>query len=216
VTRAEKAAEAARLRAQGLNGVEVAERMGISKSYAYGLLNDPDGSGDRERKSRYDLQCVECGGRVNGTTPGRMIGRDPVCLRCSPHHNAIWTREAIILAIQEWADEHGGIPPSANQCRAGHALDPSVLPNVNHVRFRFGTWNDAIRAAGFEPHLSGPVGGFTPLTPEQREECARRYAAGESTVLIAADLGCSPRVVAKWASRGGVPIRPAGFGRKAA
>lgn len=163
---------------------------------------------ERCRKAQYDLVCSECGGRVSGTSPGKMVDRsEPVCGECSAGHYAVWTREAIILAIQEWADEHGGIPPSANQFRLAHALNPSALPTINHVLGRCGTWNAAIRAAGFEPHLTGPVGGCTPLTLEQRGECARRYAAGESSVQIAADLGCSPATVAKWASRAGVPIR---------
>lgn len=171
---------------------------------------------ERCRKLSYDLICVECGGRVDGTTPSKIPDLDePVCIKCAGAHYAVWTAEAVLLAIQEWADEHGGIPPSANQARACHALDPSALPNVNHVRYRWGTWNAAIRAAGFEPHAGGPVGGYTPLTPEQRRECAERYAAGESTVRIAADFGCSPRTIAKWASRAGVPIRES-FYRRAA
>lgn len=127
----------------------------------------------------------------------------------------MWTRDAILLAIREWADEHGGIPPSANDFHRGRAVG-LPLPSVERVQARFGSWDAAIIAAGFEPHARGPVGGFTRLTEVQRRECARRYAAGESSSRIAADLGCSPRAVITWARHYGVPIRPNFTGRKAA
>jgi hypothetical protein len=162
---------------------------------------------DRCRKRQYDLVCVDCGGRVDGTTPSKIPNLDePVCLRCASSHYAVWTREAIIVAIQAWTDKHGGIPPSANDWRLPKNLRESH-PTVNHVRRRFGTWNNANRAAGFEPHASGPVGGFRTLTSAQRAECVRRYAAGESSTVIAHDLGCAPKVVLDWARRAGVPIR---------
>jgi DNA-binding CsgD family transcriptional regulator len=214
--RAELAARVAELRSEGLIYREIAQRLGISTSYAGELVDDPSGQKVRRRKRRYDLVCVDCGGRVDGTAPGKMPNRDePVCIKCAGEHYAVWTREAIIFAIQEWADEHGGIPPSAADWLRAHALSGPV-PVVNHVLRRFGTWNAAIRAAGFEPHPTGPVGGYTVLTAAQREECARRYAAGESSTRIAADLGCNPNAVLKWVRHAGVPVRPAPFGRRAA
>lgn len=44
---------------EGLNGKQIAERMGISYSYAYVLINDPTGERERQRKQRY---CKSCGG----------------------------------------------------------------------------------------------------------------------------------------------------------
>lgn len=205
----ERVAEAQLLRAQGVMYREIAERFGISTQTAHAWVNDPDGSLARQRKRRYDLECVLCGGRVDGTSPGKMHDpANPVCLDCAPGHYAVWTRDAIVLCIQEWADEHGGVPPAACDFLRARAADLPV-PSVNNVQRRFGSWNEAIRAAGFEPHHPGPLGGFTMLSPEQRAECARRYAAGESSTLIAADLGCQPQTVIKWARKAGVPIREA-------
>lgn len=65
--RADRAAEAARLRAQGLVYREIAERMGISRSYAAALICDPDGSGDRARKDSYRGECERCGASTNGS-----------------------------------------------------------------------------------------------------------------------------------------------------
>jgi DNA-binding CsgD family transcriptional regulator len=212
----ERVAEAQRLRAEGKTYREIGETLGVSLKTAFGWITDPDGSALRERQSKFDLVCVDCGGRVAGGSRHKLVDIDePVCRRCAGGHYAIWTCEAIVCAIQEWADEHGGIPPSAREWRFAQARNDPRVCNVNNVRKRFGTWNAAIQAAGFEPHAGGPVGGCTPLTEDEREECVRRYATGESSVSIAADLGCSPQIVTKWARRAGVPIRE-GIARRAA
>jgi DNA-binding CsgD family transcriptional regulator len=214
--RADLAVRAIELRSQGLIYREIAKRLGISQSYAGDLITDPSGEALRLRKRKYDLVCVDCGSRVGGTSPGKMANRDePVCVSCAAEHYAVWTREAIILAIQEWADDHGGIPPSATEWECAHALGQPV-PVSAHVIGRFGSWNTAIKATGYEPHPCGPVGGFTVLTTEQRAECARRYAAGESSVRIAADLNCKPATVLRWARHAGVPIRRGFAQRRAA
>lgn len=170
---------------------------------------------ERCRKRSYDLECVVCGGRVDGTTPSKMAdATTPVCLACTGDYYATWTREAIVCAIQEWADEHGGIPPAASDWLRARARGTVGTCSVDQVRRRFGTWNAAIIAAGFEPHATGPVGGYKRLTAQQRTAAIRRYAAGESSVSIAADLGCAPASVTKAARKAGVPIRGA-FGREA-
>lgn len=202
MSRAEKAARAAELYAQGMTGTRIAEIMGISSSHCYDLLSDPSGEKLRARKARYETPCAGCGRTVNSNSPP-VDGQ--VCIRCAMDERTIWTRDAIVLAIQEWADENGGIPPAANDFYRAGATDRN--PSVVTVQKQFGTWNAAIRAAGFEPHPCGPVGGYETLTEEQRFECARRYAAGESTPQIAADFGCTPGAVAKWVRRAGVPMR---------
>lgn len=217
MTRAERAAQAAKLRATGLNGVQIAGRMGISRSYAAELLTDPMGAVVRARKRRYDLVCVGCGGRVDGTSPGRMASReDPVCRACAADgHYATWTREAIVCCIQEFADATGGIPPVADDFVRRHALGEAV-PSVTCVQGRFGSWSAAIAEAGFEPRSPGMHGIVPPLTAGQREACVSRYAAGESSVRIAADLGCAPPTVIRWVRAAGVPVRPPAFGKRAA
>lgn len=162
---------------------------------------------ERCRKDSYDLVCVDCGGRVSGTDPGKIANPDePVCRDCAPAHYRVWTPEAILCAIQEWADDHAGIPPTANAWTR-ERIRSDLVPAVSYVLQAFGSWNAAIIAAGYEPHPTGPVGGYTPLTPAQRKACARRYKAGESSPQIAADLGCAPAMVIKWARAGGADIR---------
>jgi hypothetical protein len=185
----------------------------------------PQGGGPRRkfcsercRKTQYDLVCTVCGGRASGADPGRMADRTkPVCVSCAAEHYAHWTTDAIVAAIRAWTAKHGRFPSVQDFQRARYHSSEHV-PTENHVIYRFGSWRNALQAAGYDrPPRRGPSAGFKVLTPEQRGDCARRYAAGESSVAIAADLGCSPRVVLDWARRAGVEIRPRPFGdRKAA
>jgi transposase len=78
--RAENAAWAAELKAQGLNGIQIAQRMGISRSYAYELLADPEGHGARARKDSYRGTCERCGAPTNGNDgPGSAA---TICVHC--------------------------------------------------------------------------------------------------------------------------------------
>lgn len=55
-----RAQEALDLQAKGLNGVQIASELGISKSLAASLLTDPTGAKERERKKGY---CPSCGAK---------------------------------------------------------------------------------------------------------------------------------------------------------
>lgn len=59
-----RAAEALRLKAEGKNGVQIAEELEISRSLAYNLINDPYGDNERERKKSY---CPVCGNKLDGS-----------------------------------------------------------------------------------------------------------------------------------------------------
>lgn len=75
------AADAANLKAQGMNGLQIADALGISKAYAYDLLADPSGVRMRVRKASYDQVCVDCGARASGTDGPRA---EPRCRDCGP------------------------------------------------------------------------------------------------------------------------------------
>jgi hypothetical protein len=63
-----------------------------------------------------------------------------------------WTQERIIAAVRAHVLEHGE-PPRANDWRAA---DPDGLrPTQNTVAHYFGSWNDAITAAGERPRQRG-------------------------------------------------------------
>ena len=61
----------------------------------------------------------------------------------------LWSNEEIIKAIQDFVDVTGKIPG----IRDFGSNNPKY-PNHDTVKVRFKTWNNAIKAAGFEPNIS--------------------------------------------------------------
>ena len=66
-------------------------------------------------------------------------------------HRRPWTREAIVAALRTWAHAHGRAPyePEWQQSRLEH-------PSAGTVKRAFGSWSDAVRAAGMAPALHAP------------------------------------------------------------
>lgn len=62
-----------------------------------------------------------------------------------------WTRERIVSALQAWALEHGR-PPSGTDWRVTGLWEH---PSTGTVLLKFGTWNAAMVAAGFQPRRPG-------------------------------------------------------------
>ncbi len=165
--------QAVALRAEGLSYAAIAARLGVSGSTILRWLN-PDIAEktrvqSREAKRRRTGACVDCGTvtRYNGR-PGTPVSER--CPACAAIHvgqqQTIWTQDRIIDAIRTWADEHDGEPPaipdwSPNQARrlgddqrATRFENDPRFPWFSVVIYAFGSWNNAIRAAGFEPRPS--------------------------------------------------------------
>lgn len=118
---------------------------------------------ERCRKRQYDRECVDCGCRIDGTTPGRSGDR---CRHCSNvvsgAQRKAWTREAIIAAIREYAVRYGQ-PPTQTDRSPTHATALGLGDRVERLRAdgcwptfmsvvrEFGSWNAGIAVAGFEP-----------------------------------------------------------------
>lgn len=163
MTRAEHAAIAAGLKAQGLNGIQIAKRMGWSTSHAYALLSDPDGSHQRERRKKYRGVCRACGG---ATSHPSGTGPHEYCRACFQVHLEEMGRAYVLDAIHEWAEMFGE-PPTAmdwNQSLCRHLDTPKAhlvieryeasgreWPSAHTAQDRFGSFSNALRAAGFEP-----------------------------------------------------------------
>lgn len=118
----------------------------------------------------YREPCEVCGVlvRADGTAPHRADGRR-LCVPCAVDEATIWTRDAIICAIQDWAAEHDGEPPTAQDFDPGIVSahlrpawrarwEPGRWPHFSGIQKRFGTWNNAVRAAGFTPRGTGKRG----------------------------------------------------------
>jgi transposase len=204
------AREAAALRAEGLNGMRIAERLRISRSYAYELLSDPTGDLERERKARYYGTCEECGAQTSYRTGGCA----ELCRSCAVDERTIWTADAIVYAIQEFADESGGIPPTATEwnftlAKARGLAGPERdlrWPLTQTVVNRFGTWNAAIAAAGFEPRSVGHY-GRDGEDPAVIDETIALYRSGMELRQVAAHMDCSYETVRHRIARAGEPLR---------
>jgi hypothetical protein len=59
--------------------------------------------------------------------------------------NGIWPKDKIVAALQAWEREHGSIPTTKDW---EHAND-GAWPSAYITKVRFGSWGDAIVAAGF-------------------------------------------------------------------
>lgn len=124
------------------HGLEVAWLLGVSRSYASSLMNDPDGSIDRERKARYAGTCEKCGGPTDGSN-GRPKA-PKVCMRClvvngSPARRAgptrsyaIWTEQKCLDSIVRWVDRNGRIPRTVDLTRAEPGERPCFGTIVRH------------------------------------------------------------------------------------
>lgn len=160
--RAALAAEAARFKASGLNGLQVAAAMGLSRSYANELLVDPAGDKVRLRRreyaERHSGKCVDCGRRVMS-----YKGPDPP-KRCADCHTQV------VQDPEYWAQTHtlprrysdDDFLQHVRRCHAqqGRASTTAYLaykadhpdaPTLRSIAIRFGSWWSAVERAGFKP-----------------------------------------------------------------
>lgn len=185
--RLKRAHRAAQLRARGMPYRKIAERLAISTSYASNLVNDPDGELARARKRNYGRNCEICGARTNGSDG--MFKAPRICGRCwnqKRHEERHWSPERILAAIRAWAAEHGR-PPGAREWR--HTRP--TAPTTNTVVREFGSWANAIEAAGFPRPRSGVHG---PRIDHTR--VLQLAQEGMSDAEIAAQVGAAHRTVA--------------------
>lgn len=82
-------------------------------------------------------------------------------------HDA-WTREAIICAIQRWAN-HYGDPPTSKAWKT--AID--TYPSTWMVTNVFGSFNNGIRAAGYRPRSRGNPGHLDPIGTMEKLNAGR-------------------------------------------
>ena len=145
--------------------------MGVAKSTAGAYLTDPDLSKQRTRRHRYEGKCFVCGGVTDGSD-GYGTATD-LCQTCRA-----WPEDTILAAMRQWADEHGGVPPSCTDWRRGDVDHPAATL----VCRRF-NWNEMLLKAGFALRCD--------RRPETHEWIVERLRAGDRTEEIADRLGVS-------------------------
>jgi transposase len=200
----ERVAEAQRLYDSGLFHREIAERMGVARSTVAAWIDDPNLDKQRARRLRYGRECVDCGAPTDGSR-----GYETAAVRCKEcrlEFQTKWDRESVIAAIQRWADEDGGIPPSQIDWNPSHPQGSPAqtdryqaadyCPDHTTVARLFGTWNEGIRAAGFTPRPT-PQRGTEPIL-----RVVRAFRAGESIAEIAEREGVGPGAIRMRLRRG--------------
>lgn len=160
--RLQLAARVRELRDRGLTHREVAEQLGISRSYAATLDTDPDGTKARARKDSYRGTCARCGGATTGSEgPSARPTHCRTCSHALQQENKKWTRDAVIAAIQRFAAEHGRPPRVTDWVRArdGYPSRNSCFSSSASPNAPFASWADVIEAAGFpRPRVGKRVG----------------------------------------------------------
>lgn len=147
---------------QGLVGREAARKLGIAHATFYQRLNDPTDAANKARKARHHGTCKNCGGP---TFNGGAREKPEYCRECAPEAHTFWTRERLIEAIREYHRRYGRQPSAQDwnrQDARAHAHPERLAeieqrwaedhwPSTTHVQLRFGSWSNAIEAAGFTP-----------------------------------------------------------------
>lgn len=141
----------------------------------------------RAYKARQKKRCIDCGAKVWMTSV-----RCPQCASKAQRSKRVWTRERVIKAMQEWAKANNGHPPTVKDWSHASEENPSATSLSGYPSAPFKSWNEAIKAAGFEPRRSGPGPGMSKWSKEEarhlREEgltdreIARRFGISASAI----------------------------------
>lgn len=156
LSRVQRAALARDLRDKGLSRKEIQEKLGIGHSYLQGLLSDPEGIKEKARKERYRGVCNDCGGLT--TYPyhkGRLTTRCSACQKRKQHEERKWTRERIIADFRKWNEIHGEPPVAMDWLYYSSDGGDREWPHVACVQKEFGSWSNAMEAAGFKRRTVG-------------------------------------------------------------
>lgn len=187
------------LRELGYGWSRIGRELGISgntvKMWLVPGFREDQYEANRLRKKRYHGTCVDCGGT---TSYGKGQGPSVRCQACRVIYvgkHPMWTREKVVAAMQRWAREHGGRPPTATEWVRRGDYWPAATSIYDKTQSRhapFNSWNEAIAAAGFTPrHTSpGPGGRVWSL-----DEAARLRKTGLPDTEIGRRLGVSASAI---------------------
>ncbi len=185
------------MRAAGKVQREIAEELGVSRSYAAALAGeDPLGEKSAARKKSYAGTCVDCGGPTDGSNgPSQQSVRCAPCQIVWQHEGRFWTPERIIERFQEFHRVNGRSPSTTDamvRCpsirhrisdeRIADAEEATArvpLPRHPTVADNFGSWPAAVVAAGLRPAPSGGAGHRGRRPPERRTAAPPPTSANE-------------------------------------
>lgn len=170
MTRAERHTQVCALKECGLTFDQIAARLGLAKSTVTDAYYDPTGEKARARKRRRFGHCVDCGVKVynSGSEPHKR------CIHCSTAHTKrldrrraaarrsrrkgrVWSDEAIVNLLRSVGDN--GVLTIAAYEDYRREMPKGTMPSTATITNRFGSWNDAMTAAGHPRMRRGPYNG---------------------------------------------------------
>jgi DNA-directed RNA polymerase specialized sigma24 family protein len=128
-----------------------------------------------------------------------------------------WTEEMIVAALRDWVDRYEQVPLRVDWDRGmakrrGHTdklerlnAHPSRVPSPTAVLARFGSWQAALSAAGYQARY---VPRPNRIGAEGLQQTAALYASGRSTRELARHFGVAPKTIRDRLQRTGAPLRP--------
>jgi hypothetical protein len=128
--RVERLHAARRLHASGMSLGAIADLLGVGKSTVFGYIRA--------------TPCPSCGGPlVSGVR----------CAACTPRKRPAATRAEVLEALRSWNTEHGRPPHQEDWGRRAGPDSPwrrewPRWPSASSVFTQFGSWNEALLAAG--------------------------------------------------------------------
>lgn len=171
-------ARAKELRKQGVLIRVIAVELEVPKQTVTRWLNPQLEKRERKRarKLKYEgaSRCPRC--------KRKKVASAKTCRRCQLELRTIerpWPRERVIKAIQAWALKHGHAPTYGEWQKGGkdHPAIRSMMDGPNPL---FGSWSEALIAAGFEPRKKRAARKMTP-----QERAALRRQLREQKILRA-------------------------------
>ncbi|OIO46272.1 MAG: hypothetical protein AUJ31_02165 [Parcubacteria group bacterium CG1_02_39_15] len=92
-------------------------------------------------------RALTCGRNLN-SIKNLELGKTPEAERKSAEARRIYTKEKLIQIIKVFVEKHGRVPTKNEFVK----IRNSSYPNHTTLRDYFGTWNNAIKAASYEPN----------------------------------------------------------------
>jgi hypothetical protein len=161
--------------------------------------------GDRCRKLNAARRCLDCGTIIN--TDGRRTNPSLLCTPCRGRYQREQSRAWILRSITDWVTLFGH-PPGAPDWNPTHARRTGMAwkadryaqtgrkwPSTTLCQDVFGSWNDALAAAGYPPVAPGEYRDGRTIRDIPRHGHAAHYWTPERCV----DAGV------RWAREHGQP-----------
>jgi hypothetical protein len=152
------------------------------------------------KKSTPGGTCADCGASTG------YDGKAKRCRTCANLARRI-PRRSVIDAIRSFAERYGRPPTATDFNPSLTAYRGEGYPSLGAVQRAFGSWNNAIAAAGFAPRPKAGGRRYVGDQPGAADRAVELYRSGLPARSVAAQMGCSQGFVVDKAREAGI-LRP--------